>query len=392
MTHARLFSAIAAAAVLTIATGAARADDHLTVDSHGEAQGTGDVARTAALDRAFARAVSQAITTIVPRAAATRHRRVLVEQIIGRARLFITTYHITSQKKTESGVEVRIKAVVDRAKIRTRLGQLGVIAGAAPDSAAPAARPELALVVAARIAGTTTATFGQHQAGFVASSLAESFKARGFDVASTAGLPLQVSAGAEAGLPASDSAAIELCQRVGAGGAIIAGIQSEARGRIRGTLLFGAIATVRVRALDAASGDVVTTLEAQGVGFGAGAEDAATRAARDGIARAVRQLGRALAQYWPPPAVADNALLVTVRGASTWRTIGAVIHQLEGTPGIDNVTPRQFSRGRAVLAVSTRIGARRVAAAARAASIPGSSAAIRIEGDAIYVDIADDGS
>lgn len=384
--YARAITAVLIVAGATFVADVARAEDRFTVDTYGEADGTGDTAKTAALDRAFARAVSEAITTLVPRETATRHRRALVDNIIRRARLYIASYHITKLDKTESGLRVRIAATVDRDKIRGRLTQLGI--GQTAESTAPASRPKLALVVAAKIDDATYATFGQYSAGFVGNTIAESFEARGFSVASTAGLPLQVTSEAAPGLPAGDSAAIELATRVGAGGAIVCGVQAQASGRIRGTLLYGALAKVRIRALDAQTGEVVTTHDAEGVGFGTDAADAAARAARDGLGQAVRSLGFSLAQYWPPPATADNALLVTVRGAPTWRGIRAVIAQLEGTPGITKVTPRQFSRGRAVLAVSTRIGARRVAASARAADLPAGAAAIRIEGDAVYVDVS----
>jgi hypothetical protein len=150
----------------------------------------------------------------------------------------------------------------------------------------------------------------------------------------------------------------------------VVGLEIQPDGPIRGTRLTGAAARGALRVLDVATGRAVGQAEARGGGFDVALPGALTGAAQDAAARLVVPVSRDVSAHWPPAISSRGAVMVRVRGARTWGSIGAIIQKLGTTEGISAVHASQVWRGRIALAVETALAPARVAAIIERARLP----------------------
>lgn len=368
----------------------AQAGGRVAVEVRGEWAGTDQAARGRAIDQAFATAVERALGALVGAGDRAERAADLEKNVIRRARLFVASYRVTGEKTDGEKTRVSVSATLDIDKLRAALAELkvpvaaGASVGAALSPSGGGGASALLLVVVATPEGTV-ANFGRGggDGGAAADALERELQSLGLSVRSARDEQVAVTSG-ETGslLPVGDEAAVDLARRVGAGSVWVVGMDVRADGIIRSTHLHGAAGKARLRVLDAGRGEAVAEAEVEGAGFDRAIDRAAAVAARDLAQRLARAVSSKVAERWSAPAAAGGPqVIVRVRGARSWAAIGALIHKLGATGGVEAVHAREVMRGRIALGVETRIGTARIASALQQARLPSGTVAAQPRGE-----------
>jgi hypothetical protein len=382
---------VCGAALLALA-GSARADDVASYDGDGAAAAGLSDARTRALDVAFATAVDRAVTELVTPADRTAHRGDLDRAIVGRARIFVVSFKVTTEGADGADFHVTAQIKIDRDKIRAKLGELGVpyapVAGTVnvplplgplgtvPIHVGPAEPEVVRATVLYRVTTPTAtlATYGVEAADSVpgADAIADRAQRAGLVVVAA---PHSGPAPRPTGdLPLDDDSARALAGDAKARVVVIVGVTLEGTGPIRGVREQGAVAVATARVLD--DRRVTGTGRARIGGHGLDVATAITRAARGAAEAAAEAALTAPAQaagpIAAPPAPAAppltseaGAVLVRVRGAVAFASVRAIRDQIASEAGVDAVVIRRLAAGEVVLAVHTKHRADRIAQAIR---------------------------
>ena len=272
------------------------------------------------------------------------------------------------------------------------------LAHAGDDTLPPASKPGAVLLLVATMPDGTVATFGQSggDGGAAGAALARAVESLGFKLKSAAGQPVAVTTESGGGslVPLGDQAALDIARKVGAGAAVVVGVQVKPDGGIRGTRLLGAAGRGQLRLLDVQSGAAVASADLEGAGFDAALDKAAAAAARDIAERLMRAIEGPAGSRWPvsaPVASGGATVAVEVRGARGWSSVAAVIQKLGATEGVSAVHARDVRRGHIALAVETRLAARNLAAAVERARLPSGTVRATARGDGqVQVEIRGD--
>lgn len=369
--------------------------DTRTVEAAGEAAGAGD-ARVRAIDTALADAVSRVLVELVPEDARQRHRKPLADDIVRRARLYVTSFRVLEESQAEGRVRLRLVAELDLDKLRAKLTELGVSSAPAVPAAAGRSRPRVVVLLHAALGDDVATTFGERggDGGVAGRALTQELRDYGFDVVAAAGSAPPVSRETEPGVPLAGAAAAELARRAGAGGAFVIGVEAGLDGPIRGTRLVGARGRAVLRVIDA-RGEVaeLARAEVSGAGFGAAAEEAMSRAVRELSSRMLRAVSSTLVEVWPPVITSDEAILVEVVGVRGWQAVRALIEHLAATQGVVRVWPRHLGTRGVILAVATDMDRQRVASALKRAELPWGRVSVSAWGDSgLRVSVDGDGA
>jgi hypothetical protein len=348
------------ALVLALPLGAAADTSITALGSAPIAAGDTAAARQRSLDDAFRQATEQILAAFLDAPTRAKLADVLQKRILRRAKSYVPQFKILSEGESEGVYHVQIEAQVADGRLRADVRALGATGPATePDVPPPPAvrRPKLVLLARASDGTASATTFGpQGELGPAIPPVAKEIEAQGFELLLAQGIAVAASSGT---LPLDSAQAVATAQKVGAGGAVTAGIEWKAAGRIRGTRLLGAEATVSVRVDDLAGrvGEVTAT----GAGFGDTADQAVAAAVREAAARIGRELGPRLAAHWPDERPAGEGVDVRVRGASKWPEVEAVKKGLGGAPGVRRVFVAGLLRREVLLHVSGAVSPRALA-------------------------------
>ena len=104
--------------MLLALAGHAYAEDLVAYEAEGDAPVGGTDARTAALDDAFARAVSSALGDLVAGDVRTAHKGELDKEIVGHARLWVAKFTVTKDDTEDARRQLTVSVRIDRDKIR----------------------------------------------------------------------------------------------------------------------------------------------------------------------------------------------------------------------------------------------------------------------------------
>jgi hypothetical protein len=374
----------------------ARADDVVAYDADGEADAAGADPRVAALDAAFAQAVTQAVSDLLDADVRKRHRAAITEHIVGRARLWVARFSVRRDDTADGRRQLAVTVRVDRDKLRARLAELGI---AAEGSGAAAAEGDgaRAAVILLRVTEPrgVRASFGasaeREPPGYGA--LAAAVRAAGYAIqrAPAAG----PAARSDGELPLDDAAAGALAASARAELAAIAGVAVGDPVAVRGQPTIAVLVSARVRAI---AGD---QLAGQGAGAIAarGSEGAAVTAAID------RALGAAAAEAFPAvgarlaraaasaprddaPVAEPGVVLVRVAPRTPWGLVAAQIKWLAGAKGVRRAVLRRLSPGGWVIGVTTAEPIERIAQIARKAPAPDASVKVRIADGIVEIALA----
>ena len=107
-------------AVLLALAPAARAEDLVAYDTEGDADASGGDPRVAALDEAFARAVTLALGEVVAPSVRTANRAVLDRELVGRARMWVAKFTVTKDATVDGRRQLEVTVRVDRDKLRAQ--------------------------------------------------------------------------------------------------------------------------------------------------------------------------------------------------------------------------------------------------------------------------------
>lgn len=391
--------AIVCAALIAGAAPSAAAQTTASITATGRAEAADATpsrsARQVAIDRAFADAINQQLARELTTTERRRGRDVLQREIVRRARLYVRSFKVVSEASEDGRLVVTIRAAVDQDKLRGKLAELGIDgAGARPAPSLPTgSRPPLVVILHASRGEVVDTTFGARggPGGPAGVALAAQFDALGFALASAAGSEAPTSTDAGASLPVGDSAAVELARRVGAGGAVVVGIDVTGDGPIRSTSLRGAAGTGTVRVIDAATGAVVARGRVDAAGFG-DSERAAVDTAAATLGRLVADdVAGAVTRHWPSAvATPDDGRIVVVRGAARWPSVTAVMARLRRVPGTRGVAIRRLQAGTVALVVGTSLTPAQLVRQLRGVALPLGTASVRVAGDRVDVIIDGD--
>ena len=370
-------------------------DDRVVLEVRGDWAGADSAARERAIDQAFAAAVERGLTGLVADRDRAQNRAAIDKNVLRRARIYVSSYRVLSEKVDGGHTQVVVSATVDLGKLRSALGEIKVpVSGGASGSSgssgstpadAGGTGPAAVLLIKVTTPDGTSANFGRggDDGGAAADALTREMQSLGLRVRSAIGEQVAVS-GAEGDplLPLGDEAAVDLARRLGATAVWIAGIEVRADGTIRSTRLQGAVGRGKLRVLDAERGEVIAEGEVEGAGFDRAPGQAAAAAARDLSHRLAGQAAGKVGERW---AAAVNTggpqVVVRVRGAQTWASIAALIHKLGATTGVDAVHAREVVRGRIALGVETRLPPARVASAIQQVRLPSGTLSAQARGE-----------
>lgn len=320
-------------------------------------------ARGRALDDAFRQAVEQSLQTFVDAPTRARLGDMVQKRILRRAKSYVSQFKILSEGESEGVYHLQIEAMVADGRLKADVRALGAQGPATePETPPPASarRPKLAFLARATGGEQSAATYGPAgELGPAIPPLIKEIEAQGFELVYAPGL---AAPSASEGIPLDSSAAIAIAQKLGAGGAVTAGIQWKDAGRIRGTRWVGAEAAVSLR-VDDVSGRV-GEVSATGAGFGETLAQAVAAAVRDASQRIGRELGPRLAAHWPDEGPrSKEGIDVHLRGASKWPDVESARKGLLGAPGVRRVVVAGLGRREVRLHVSGAVSAKGLAEA-----------------------------
>jgi hypothetical protein len=253
---------------------------------------------------------------------------------------------------------------------------------------APAAAPKALLLLKTSSASGTSASFGRSAVdGAMSRALKEPFEKLGIVFASASGATPSVGE-ASAGLPLSDAAATDMARQAGATIAVIAGIRVQPQGAIRATAFLSQKASLRLRVLDVAGGEVVYETRLSAFGYHKSEDQGGNLAMAKAITQANEGLVPELRARWASSSPAKGtSLILTVSGADSWRPLSAILQKLAVTKGVESVHVIGIDSSRVRLAVSSRQSITSLIANLRRTRIYNGSISVTASGNAISVSL-----
>ena len=112
--------------ILLALTSVARAEDVAAYETEGDAEISGTDPRVAALDEAFARAVTLAIADVVAPDVRTRKKAELDRELVGRARLWVAKFSVLKDTTSDDRRQLKVTVRVDRDKLRAKLLEMNI--------------------------------------------------------------------------------------------------------------------------------------------------------------------------------------------------------------------------------------------------------------------------
>ena len=370
----------------------ARAEDVVAYEAEGEAASAGTDPRVAALDDAFARAVTSALADLVAGDARTAHKGELDREIVGHARLWVKAFTVTRDETNEDRRQLVVSVRIDRDKLRARLAELS-IPTLASGPAVPADTRSVVILLREATPHGVHADYGDGGEKDVpgVAALTSALRNAGYAVrvAPTSG----AAARGDGDLPLSDDEAGALATQAGAQLALIAGVSVGAGVPARGQPKDVALVTAHVRLLDV----VQKKATGQGSAIAAGLGE-------EGLGYAVdRALSGALGDVLPPapkklaqagsyqgddtPVTEPGMVLVRLPTTTSWRLVLQEQQYLAGARGVHAATLRRLSPRGWVLGVATGEPIERVAQIAKRAPTADSTAAVKIVGDIVELSL-----
>ncbi|HEU0033690.1 MAG TPA: hypothetical protein VFQ53_23850 [Kofleriaceae bacterium] len=387
------FFLLALVLALIAAPARAFAEDIASYDVEGDAEVGAPDPRVAALDEAFARAVSAALVDVIDNDVRRTNKAVIDREIVGRARLWVARFSVTKDETVDGRRQLTVTVRVDRDKMRARLAELNL--GAQGPGEQPGPGTHTAVILLRTTDGTTTrasygATAEKDLPGLGA--LASVLRGQGFAVkrAPAAG----PAARATGELPLSDDDADALAAQTKAEVVAIAGVTIGAPSFVRGVALPAVLVQAHVRALGQGKkpiGQGAATMAARG------SEPTVVNAAID------RALVAAATDVMPPkqtltrgtgfqgddtPVGEPGIVLVRLAPKTPYALVAAELKYLAGAKGVSRAVLRRMSPGGWVIGVTTAESTQRIANILKKAPTADTSAQVKIAGDLIEVGLS----
>ena len=375
----------------------ARAEDVVAYEADGDASAAAPEARVAALDEAFGKAVSQAVSDLVDPEVRRQSKPVIDRELIGHARLWVIRFTVTREALAEDRKQVSVSVRIDRDKLRARLTELNIAtrdAGEAAAAGAPAAPgPTQSATVLLRVVtpGGVHASFGLAAEKEVAGLAALSDVLRRANLAVKRATASGPAARADGELPLDDDTAEALAADARAELALVGGVAVGAPVPLRGVAATSALVTARLRLIDRKAhkligqGAAVVASRSTDPGDVGYAIDRALLAA---AADALPQVAQSAAQ--PPaftgddtPVAESGVVLVRLARTTPWPMVQAELKHLLGARGVSHATLRRVSPAGWVIGVTTNDSIDRVASIIKKPPVADATVTVKIVGDLI---------
>jgi hypothetical protein len=378
--------------LLLLVSPAVNAEDLVAYDTEGDADVGGSDPRVAALDEAFARAVTLAIGELVAPDVRSAQRAVLDREFTGRARIWVAKFTVTKDRTADDRRTVKVTVRVDRDKLRAKLAELAI-----PSMTATEASRGRSVAVLLRVTEPTgvRASFGAAAMNELPGLGALSSALRGGGMAvkrAPAGGPV---ARAQGDLPLADDEAEALAGQAKAELAAIAGVSIGPAVVVRGLPISAALVTAHVRLLERRGMKVVGQGTASVASRGTEASvmgravDQALVAAASDVVAAPRQTLRAAGGFQgdDTPVLEPGTVLVRLAPRTPWGLVVAEQRYLAGAKGVQRAVLRRLSPGGWVIGVTTTESVDRIAQIARKAPAIATTAKVRVQGEIVELEL-----
>jgi hypothetical protein len=352
------------------------AEDIVAYEAEGDAPAAGADPRVAALDDAFAHAVTAALADVVAPDVRAARKADLDREIVAHARLWVAKFTVTRDETDDARRQLSVSVKIDRDKLRTRLGELDIPTvepGASP-SAGPA--KTAAVLVRTTSAGGTRSDLG-------VAALTTALRGDGFVVR-------KAPAGPEGEI--DDATAAQLAEQAKADIALVGSVSVGALVPVRGQPQPAALVTAKLRMLD------------KGKPVGQGTAISAARG-EDTIGYAVdRALVAAMSDVLPPapqklaqagsfngddtPIAEPGVVLVRLPSKTPFAMVLEEQRYLAGAKGVRSASLRRMSPAGWVIGVATDQSTEHVASIAKKPPATDTSAAVKIVGDVVEVTLS----
>ena len=380
--------------VVLALTSVAGAEDIASYDTEGDAELSGSDPRVAALDEAFARAVTLAIADVVAPEVRSAKKADLDRELVGRARLWVAKFTVLKDTTADDRRQLKVTVRVDRDKVRAKLAEL-TIPTMTPGEASKGRSVAVLLRVAdgEGVRASYGATAEKDLPGLGA--LASALRAGGMTVkrASAAG----PAARADGELPLADEEAEALATDAKVDLAAIAGVTIGAPVPVRGIASSGVLVTGHVRMIERRGkklvGQGTATTAARGTepAVVQRAIEAALVAATSDVLPPARQSLTAVAHGFTgddTPATEAGVVLVRLAPKTPWGIVHAELKYLHGAKGIQRAVLRRLSPGGWVIGVTTTESVERIAQIAKKPPATDTFVKVRINGDIVELTLS----
>lgn len=378
--------------VAALAT-SARAEDVATYEVEGNADVSNRDPRVAALDEAFARAVTLALGELVAPDVHAAHKAELDREVVARARLWVARFSVKQDRTSNERRQLDVTVRVDRDKVRDKLAELQIPTMTAGEASRGRSVTLLLRVTQPRgVRASYGAAAEKELPGLAA--LASTLRGRGLDVkrAPAAG----PAARGEGELPLADADAEALAAEAKADLAAIAGVTVGAPVAVRGLATDGVLVTAHVRLLERRGRTVI----------GQGMATVAARGAEPAVVQLAieRALVGAASDVLPPPRQAlshaggftgddtpasePGVVLVRLAPKTPWGMVAAEQKYLAGARGVSRAVLRRLSPGGWVIGVSTTESVARIAQIARKPPATDTAVKVRVNGEIVEVSMS----
>ncbi|MBA3452803.1 MAG: hypothetical protein H0T42_06920 [Deltaproteobacteria bacterium] len=379
--------------LLLALTSVARAEDLGAYDTEGDAELSGSDPRVAALDEAFARAVTLAISDVVAPDVRSAKKAELDRELVGRARLWVAKFTVVKDTTAGDRRQLKVTVRVDRDKVRAKLAEMKI-----PTMTAGEASKGRAVTVLLRVGDreSVRATFGASAEKELPGlgALSSALRTGGMTVkrAPAAG----PAARADGELPLSDEDADALAASAKADLAAIAGVSIGDAVPVRGIASNGVLVTAHVRLIDRRGkklvGQGTATTAARGTDPAVikHAVDAALVGAITDVLPPTRQALTAANGFTgeDTPAAEPGVVLVRMSPKTPWGIVNAELKYLQGAKGVQRAVLRRLSPGGWVIGVTTTESVERIAQIAKKPPATDTFVEMRINADIIELTLS----
>jgi hypothetical protein len=369
----------------------AMADDVIAYEAEGEAAAAGSDPRVSALDDAFARAVTSALADLVQGDVRVAHKGELDREIVGHARLWVKSYAVTRDEVNDARRQLVVTVRIDRDKLRTRLGELGVatVATIAPPEQTAQARSVVILLRVTTPHGMqTNFAEGSEKDTPGLAALTSALRAAGFAVRRS---PAEGVSHVDTELPVSDDEADAITGDAKADLAVVAAVTVGVAVPARGQPKDAALVNARVRLVDhrkavGQGSAIAAALGEEGTGY---AIDRALTGALGDVLPPVPRKSPPVGGYHgeDAPLAEPGIMLVRLPAKTPWRLVLEEQKYLAGAKGVRAATLRRLSPRGWVIGVATGEPIERIAQVAKRAPTADSSAAVRIVGEIVELNL-----
>ena len=379
--------------VLLAVTSVARAEDIAAYDTEGDAELSGSDPRVAALDEAFARAVSLAIADVVAPDVRSAKKADLDRELVGRARLWVAKFTVLKDSTEGDRRQLKVTVRVDRDKVRAKLTEMNI----ATMSAGEASKGR-AVTVLLRVGDgeAVRATYGAAAENDLPGLGALSSALRGGGMTVKRAPASGPAARGDGDLPLDDDEAEALATVAKVDLAAVAGVSIGASIPVRGIASNGVLVTAHVRMIERRGkkvvGQGVATTAARGTDPAVikHAVDEALVAAASDVLPPARQALAAPTGFTgdDTPAAEAGVVLVRMAPKTPWGIVGAELKYLQGAKGVQRAVLRRLSPAGWVIGVTTTESIERIAQIAKQPPATDTVVKMRIDADIIELTLS----